>query len=275
MPQLRGAFRFISTNNSYQVKDYGPNNNAYTTFTPDDYAGLTTWIDADDISTISEDGGFIDSITNKGSVVCTFRPDVIAARPFLSGGLVNTRDVISFDGVDDVLSSSVGANSLFGSATPTTYTYAAVVKLNRVDASDSNPVALDILTSMASNGWTVTLGSSQGFTSRFWHDFGSADSINYAKSTVGQAASGSVMSLVINYLTKSYDMYINGTFVSGVVRASDPTVGFNSVRIGNEIWPSNGNAALFELCELALYSTSLTPAEIGTLSAYFADKWGF
>ena len=274
MSQFRSVFRLISTNNSYQVSDYGPNNRAFSTFDPDDIAGLTGWIDINDSATITLGGDFVDSISNKGSVSCTWQADLSASRPFLSSSVVNTRDVIGFDGVDDILSSSVGADSLFGSATPSTYTYGIVMQPNRINTSDSNPYALDVITGMASSGWTVTVGTSQGLTSRLWHDFGSADAADYAVSNAGQAVSGSVMSMIITYGSKTYNMYINGTFVGSTTRPSDPTVGLNSVRIGNEIFPSSGNPALFELCELVLYSTEISADDLETLADYFADKWG-
>lgn len=274
MSQFRSIFRVISTNNSYQVADYGPDNRAFSTFAPDDIAGLTTWIDASDSSSITLDGDLVGSVSNKGSVSCTWQADVSAARPFLSASLVNTRNVISFDGVDDILSSSVGANTLFGSSTPTTYTYGIVIRPNRITTSNSNPFALDAITGMASSGWTVTVGTSQGLTSRLWHDFGSADAADYVTSKASQVVSGSTMSMIITYASKTYNMYINGTLVGSTTRPSDPTVGLNSVRVGNEIFPSSGNPALFELCEMVLYSGEITAANIATLADYFDDKWG-
>ena len=274
MSQFRSVFRLISTNNSYQVADYGPNNRAFSTFDPDDIAGLTGWIDIDDSATITLDGSFVDSISNKGSVSCTWQANVSAARPVLSSSIVNTRDVIGFDGVDDILASSVGANSLFGSSTPAAYTYGIVMQPNRIDTSNVNPYALDVITGMASGGWTVTVGTSQGLTSRLWHDFGSADAADYVTTRDGQVVSGSVMSMIITYESKTYSMYVNGTSVGSTTRSSDPTVGLNSVRIGNEIFPSGGDPALFELCELVLYTTSISADDLTDLSNYFDDKWG-
>ena len=263
----------MSTDNSYQVSDYGPNNRAFSEFEPDDIAGLTGWIDANDSTSITLAGSLVESVSNKGSVSCTWQANLAAARPFLSASLVNGRDVISFDGVDDILASSAGADSLFGSSTPTTYTYGIVMKPNRVTTSNSNPYALDIITGMASSGWTVSVGTSQGLTSRLWHDFGSADAADYVTSKVSQVVSGSTMSMIITYGSKTYNMYINGTFVGSTTRPSDPTVGLNSVRVGNEIFPSSGNPSLFELCELVLYSGEITAANIATLADYFDDKW--
>jgi hypothetical protein len=274
MSQFRSIFRQISTNNSYQVKDYGPNNRAVSTFAPDDIAGLTGWIDANDSTSITLDGDFVDSVTNKGSVTCTWQANVAAARPFLSASLINTRDVISFDGVDDILSSSVGAGTLFGATTPTTYTYGVVMKPNRIGTSNANPYALDVITGMASSGWTVTVGTSQGLTSRLWHDFGSSDAADYVTSRPAQVVSGSTMSMIITFAAKTYSMYINGTFVGSTTRSVNTTVGLNSVRIGNEIFPSGGDPALFDLCELVLYSTEIAAADIATLTDYFDDKWG-
>lgn len=273
MSFFRSVFRQISTNNSYQVTDYGPNNRAFSEFAPDDIAGLTGWIDAADSSSITLTGSLVESISNKGSVSCTWEANIPAAQPFLSSSLINGRDVISFDGVDDILSSSVGANTLFGSSTPSTYTYGIVMKPNRVTTSDANPYNLDIITGMASAGWTVTVGTSQGLVSRLWHDFGSADAADYVTSKVSQVVSGSTMSMIITYASKTYSMYINGTFVGSTTRPSDPTVGLNSIRVGNEIFPSGGGPALFELCEMVLYSGEITAANIATLTDYFDDKW--
>lgn len=274
MSHFRSIFRQISSNNSYQVSSYGPRNNAFYTFSPSDIAGLTTWIDPSDVTAVTASANFIDAITNKGSVACTFRANGSTARPYLSASYVNGRDVISFDGVNDILTSSVGNISLFGGVSPaTTYTACVALKYNRVNTFGPYPYGLDVVASMASNSWMITMGSTTAATSRTWHDFGSSTESDWVKTSVGQIVSGNVASVIVTFATKTYDLYHNGTYVSSVVRTFSPTVNAGSLRIGNEIFPASGNPAKFELCEFLIYTGSLTPAEISTVHSYFANKW--
>ena len=67
MSHFRSVFRLVSSNNSYQVSNYGPRNNAFYTFSPSDIAGLSGWWDASDAAYITSSGGIVSNWTNKGT----------------------------------------------------------------------------------------------------------------------------------------------------------------------------------------------------------------
>ena len=276
MSHFRSIFRFISTNNSYQVSFYGPRNNAFDTFLPSDIVGLATWIDLADSTVVTSSGGFIDAITNKGSTVCTFRPNGSTARPFLSGASVNSRDSAGFDGVNDILTSSVSAASCFGVSpgTTTNFTIGFTLKPNRINTVGGFPFGLDVVLAQGNASIGANIGSSFSINQRLWFDYGSTDAFNWVRSNDAQISAGTTFCAVIRLLTNSYDLYVDGTFVSGVIRSFNPTLVAGSLRIGNEIFPANGGPAKMDLCEMVIYSGSLTPTEITTLSSYFMDKWG-
>ena len=277
MSHFRSIFRLISTNNSYQVVDYGPNNNAFDVFLPTDYAGLTLWVDPSDAVYVTSSGGYIDAITNKGSVACTVQPNVVSARPFLSESLVNGRNVASFDGVDDVISSSVSAASLFGKSPgerAATYTVATTIKFNRITTADSNPYSLDVIAAEGNASWMFSIGTAHGLTSRVWIDQGATVAGLWTRTNAAQIASGNVGTVIVTYATGTRDMYYNGTFVSGTDPAVDPFMAIDSLRIGGEIFPSQGAFSKMELCEFLLYTGSLKSEEITKIHTYFADRWG-
>lgn len=277
MSQFRSIFRLISSNNSYQVGDYGPDNDAFSVWSPDDVAALTLWIDPSDATVVTASGDYIDAITNKGSETCTFRPNVVAARPFLSQSLVNGRNVISFDGVDDVLSSSVIAAGFFGVAAaerPATYTVGVTLKFNRIDTGGAYPYALDVIAAQGNSSWMFSIGTTFGLTSRVWIDQTAATAVPWTRTNDGQIASGSTATIIVTYNTGTRDMYYNGGFVSGTDPSNDPYFGAGSLRIGGEIFPSNGNPSKMELCEFVIYTGSLSHTEIASLNTYFADRWG-
>lgn len=288
MSHFRSIFRLISENNSYQVSDYGPKNNAFSTFTPSNIAGLTTWLDMSDSTVVTSSGGFIDAITNKGTVAFTFRPNSSTARPFLSASSINSRNAAGFDGVNDILTSSVTANNLFntaGSAPPTPtaskFTICFAGRLNRVNASNgaSSPLGtsvVDTIFTQGSNSTNLMVGSAFSLTQRIWFDFTDTTTLsNWVRTGAGAISSGQVVSTIVTYCTKTIDLYLNGTYVSGVIRSADPSVTFSAAaRIGNAIFPESGGPAKIDLGEFLLYTGTLSQTEISQVSTYLNDKWG-
>jgi hypothetical protein len=143
-----------------------------------------------------------------------------------------------------------------------------------VNTSNTDPFSSDVVFAEGNASIGMNLGTSYGDNSRLWFDYGSTTSTNWVRSNVNQVVSGTTVCAVVRMLTKSYDLYINGTFVSGVVRSFNPTAVAGSFRIGNEIFPANGSAAKIDLCEFVIYSGTLSVSEISQLSTYFTDKWG-
>jgi len=285
MSHFRSIFRHISTNNSYQVSDYGPVNNAFSTFLPSDIVGLTTWLDMADDTVVTSSGGFIDAITNKGTVAFTFRPNTSTARPFLSQSCINARPAAGFDGVDDVLTSSVTANNIYNTAAEAPpppnarrFTICFAGRLNRINTSNGSfdPLSLDLLFAAPSNAMSLHVGSAFGLTTRLWFDFGDVTSVsNWVRTADSALTAGNVISAVVTYATKTYDLYVNGTYVSGVVRTFNPTISFSQpVNIGKGLAPVVGNAAKMDLGELLVYTGTLTSAEISQVSTYLNDRWG-
>lgn len=277
MSFFRSIFRQISSNNSYQVSDYGPSNDAFTTFLPDDISGLTFWLDASDASSWTATGGYLDSVTNKGSLGGTANAPNSSERPYISSSYVNNRDVFSFDGVDDILSSSINAAEMFGVSgfgNATAYTACAVLKLNRINRSAGYPYQLDVIAAEGGPDWIMSIGSSFSKTNRIWVDRGSTTEPLWTTTASSQIASGSTMTVLATFSTGTLDLYYNGTFVTGTVVAN-PFVTNASLRIGGEIFPTSGDFAKFEFCEFLIYENTISPTQIAQLHSYHADRWGF
>lgn len=280
MSFFRSIFRHVSPVNSFQVTHYGPNNSAFSTFVPSSISGLTTWIDLGDATAITSSGGYIDAITNKGSVSCTFRPTTSDTRPYLSASSINSRDSAGFDGIDDILTSSVAAATVFGYVVPppsnqmTNFTTFMAFKPNRIDTSAIFAYNLDVLFAEGNGSLGMNIGTSFSNSERVWFDNGSSDVIKYLRSNSGQITVGTVASVAVRFMTMSYDLYINGTFVSGVIKTNNPTADGNSLRIGNEIFPSVGGPAKIDLAEFLFYSGTLSPTEITQVSSYLSNRWG-
>jgi hypothetical protein len=133
---------------------------------------------------------------------------------------------------------------------------------------------LDVIAAQGNASINANLGSSQGRNERLWLDNGSTSEADYVKSSPGQLSAGTTFCAAITMLTQTYDLYVNGTFTSTVTRYFSPTAVAGSLRIGNEIYPSNGGPAKIDLCEFLIYSGSLSPSEISTLTFHLKDKWG-
>lgn len=283
MSYFRSVFREIGAGKSYQVSDYGPKNSRF--FLPSDIVGLTTWLDMADSSVVTSSGGFIDAITNKGSASFTFRPQTVTQRPFVSASSIGGRNAAGFDGVNDILTSSVNANIIFNTSasappTPTaaTFTICFAGRLNRINSSQgaSSPVGLDTLFTQGTNSINMMLGSAFNLTERIWFDFGDTTNLyNWARTTTGSISAGSIVTAIVTYTTKTYDLYLNGNYVSGVIRASDPSVTFSApIRIGNAIFPESGGPAKIDLAEFLVYTGTISSKQIKTVHSYLAGKWG-
>lgn len=278
MSHFRSIFRQISINNSYQVSNYGPRNNAFTTFSPSGITGLRTWIDVSDSAYVTSSGGYIDTINNKAAAGGTFKPTSRATAPYLSASSINTRDSAGFDGVDDILTSSISAASAFGYADPppsnqvTSFTIGVAFRPNRINASAGQGYSLDTILEEGNASIVMTLGSVGAVTNRLWFDYGSITSTDYVTSSAGDLSAGRTVCAVVTMLTKSYDLYVNGTYKNTVARSFNPTATAAYLALGNT--PRAGTPAKLDLCELVVYSGSLSPGEISSLSTYLKDRWG-
>lgn len=278
MSHFRSIFRQISINNSYQVSNYGPRNNAFITFSPNSITGLRTWLDISDSAYVTSSGGSIDAVTNKAAAGGTFRPTSSTTRPFLSASSVNARDTAGFNGSTFSLTSSISAASVFGYADPppsnqvTSYTVGVVLRPQRVNASSADPIGLNVIFEQGNGSIMMTMGTVGGATSRLWFDYGSATTSDWVSSSAGEFVVGTPVCAVVTMLSKSYDLYVNGNYKNTVTRAFNPTATAQYLVIAGN--PRQGSAGKFDLCEFVIYSGSLSPSEISTLTTYFKDKWG-
>ena len=279
MSYFRSIFRQISVGNSYQVSNYGPRNNAFAVFSPSNITGLRTWLDISDSAYVTSSGGYIDTITNKAAAGGNFKPTTFTTRPYLSASSINSKNSAGFDGVDDILTSSISAASLFGYSDPppsnqvTSFTVGVVFRPNRINASaGSYPYSLDTVFEEGNASIVMTLGTNGSVTNRLWFDYGSTTATDYVTSSAGDLSAGRTVSAIVTMLTKSYDLYINGSYKNSVARSFNPTATATYLAIGNT--SRAGTPAKLDLCEFVVYSGSLTPSQISSLNSYFADKWG-
>ena len=277
MSFLRSNFRFVNAGHSYQVSSFGPSNNQFTTFSPSSISGLTFWLDLSDSAYVTSSANFIDGVGNKGTAGGSAFPNVVSARPAFLQNYVNNNSVASFDGTNDILTSSINVSAIFNVAAAdliTTYTQCFVLKLNRITTSQFEPYGLDVVSAWGNASWGTNIGTVLAETQRIWHGFGSADAPKWVKTGAGVISSGSVISLFNTYKTGSINMYVNGIFSNSVVPGYNATSVDQTFRIGNEIFPSAGNPAKFDLCEFLLYTGSLSPTELTQIHTYLQSKWG-
>jgi hypothetical protein len=114
-----------------------------------------------------------------------------------------------------------------------------------------------------------TVGST---ASRLWFDYGSVTTSDYVTSSGGEFVVGTPVCAVVTMLSKSYDLYVNGNYKNTVAGGFNPTATAQFLVIAGN--PRQGTAGKFDLCEFVIYSGSLSPSEISTLSTHFKDKWG-
>lgn len=254
-------------------------------FSPDSIVGLTTWIDANDNTKITSSGGYVDYITNKGSVVCDFNSVEVTTRPELALASVNSLNTIYFDGVDDVMTSSVNASTLFNATlgfppgeNVSNFTMCFVGKIIRNSTVGTYPFELDTIFGHGSSAIQLTLGSSYSKIGRIWYGDGSSVENNWVKTEQLQSEVNDVSNITVtleqvggSYI---YNLYSNGDFVSTMTKAYKASAYASPVKIGSEIFPASGGPANINLCEFMIYTGTLSAPELTQVNNYLNSKWG-
>lgn len=232
------------------------------------------WFDMQDPRSFTVSSGAVSDITNKASGV-VWSQATAGSRPTYSGTGLNNYPCMDFDGVNDIIMSSVGTDATLIAAlqnSPALTVFGAV----QTDVTDQS-------VEFFSAGTTLASGSG---ASRGWGTFtdGTGNWINIAFNDAATAAH--VKSAAANATTAPtiYEYFGDGSVGSIKINgaAADPSAAAQAIgtttpnRCGLGGWAIQTPAAFWDgrIGEILVFSRELTAYERGLVRIYLLRKWG-
>jgi hypothetical protein len=239
------------------------------TFTPLSIAGSTRWYDFSSTANlwqntarttaVTADGQPIGGVTDRSAAGTHHLSQATAGqRPLYKAAIINGKSVGRFDGSDDWLGDGTG---FLGDATSTRI---IVAKKRSATVSTQH----DLISTNADSGGVFTDTS-----------LGSGYIYNYSNTLSNIQLGGTVTN--VNCVVLQYNgsggalmkWWINGGASGTPFDPDDNVFTANDLRFGTN-WNSTSFGD-YDLCEMLEYDTSLSLANINSLGAWLATKWGF
>lgn len=224
------------------------------TFQPGSISGLALWLDASDLTTITESSGAVSQWNDKSGNARHVSQGTAAQQPTTGSSTLNGLNVISFDGSNDNLRTSNGALEL------ATLTCVALIRSNTTFRS--------------------MLGVSQAattHTSPFWrwtifHDGSQTMSIRLnGTNSAAAAPPGTDVPRILILDSGVGDLWVNGM---RTVDAAGVTLTYpNSTPLIIGTTPVSDFALNGYVAEIAIYDKSLSATERTLISNYLINKW--
>lgn len=243
-------------------------------FNPSNIAGLQLWLDATTGLFDATSGG--NAVTTDGSAVARWEDQsgngyhvtqgTSNNRPILKTSVINSKNILRFDGSNDLLiSANISENNLsamtcfvvayvagFGGGNFGRYfergSNARVWFVNSIDGNTNRLIAVGgnffhdtAINSIAAGNWYLNSAKWNGGTNR---ETDMSQKVNRVSSTKGLAGTGATTSVS------------NTTYQIGNRSAADRA--FNG-----------------DIAELIIYNTELTTTQVDDVEIYLAGKWGF
>ena len=304
MSLFRSIFRHISTDNSYQVSDYGPQNDAFSDFSPNDIHGLVVWLDAADANYVTESNGEVTNWNSKvealGNVGVT---GSTGAAPKYVSGYQNGRSAIMFVTAADgygYLKSDWKTHQIthnisysFSQVSIERYNWFYAVQLNPEPVQTPAQLVQNIKAIRMDNygGVDIRVGAAAGWASelKVAHDNNSSSYLDYVTSS-NDITSGSSHVVEVRYethspgstsanfaLTMSIDGGTDSKFTDTSLYRSAKTgydVNYFQKYGGTDSARGGDAAANMYFYEILYYTGSLKDSQRTEITNYLKDKWG-
>lgn len=248
----------------------------YPSFAPNHLPGLQLWLDASDISTITESGGSVSQWNDKSGNAYHVSQGVGANQPVTNSVFLNGLNTIDFDGSNDVLERTTDTDLLRNVSGSTIYVmhkpdvltapaggFRAVIRIEVADPSTVSRAQLSAPFTSAAG----TLGSG-GRT---------LDADSFINVNSSSQTGGNWFTHIAVYDYANTDLF---QYVSGVLNGSNSSfqtatttsnTASNNLRIG-----SGGLANTHfdgSMAEILVYHSAHTTQERASVLQYFKQKW--
>lgn len=242
-------------------------------------AGYTLWLDAADTSTISLNGSGVSQWNDKSSNALAFTQGTAANQPQSGTQTINGKNVIDFDGTNDILTCTATASTFNYLHNSTGYTgfFAGQYQTPTVANVYWNTNATNlgnIGVSLYDNG----AGTLSHDVARGVSGAANATSRGAAGSAVTNGSNFYVSVVVDNATATAADrikIRINGgaeSKTNTVTNAASSSNASYALSIGSDsaltVWSN------IYIGEIIFYSGQLSSGDVATVNAYLAAKWG-
>lgn len=234
-------------------------------FTPTVIAGLQLWLDASDLSTITESGGAVDQWNDK-SVNGNNATQTGTARPTTNSRTINGLNVLDFDGVDDLM--ILDSQPIVGTEARTII----IVALADDDGSDNYIISLS--DNLVANGMayriTAEIAVRIDGANRLFPAEAIEDGVNAAIITATNEANSN-----IELNASNFQIYKNSILLTGGSSASPGTLVSTSVgtaAIGDDAL-GTVNRLDGVIGEIIIYNRVISAFERQQVEEYLANKW--
>jgi len=242
------------------------------TFSPAQLAGLVLWLDAFDIGTIIEFGGLVFAWNDKSGNANNATQLTTSLQPVTNANTINGKNVITYDGVDDVLdilaNSSIddlfsGGGSVFSVVNPLTAGGGNFGRIFDKGGETRNfirdPSGGKVKYSHTSEFSTLQ-GSFETVTEEITLGVGNILSMLYDNSQVSNTPEFRI----------NRSLIATSTTIIPIGTASSDAA--NDLMIGNDAGSTRTWGGYFG--EIIMYDRILTADEITALEGYLSEKWG-
>ena len=233
-------------------------------FSPDDIAGLSLWLDADDGSTLTLSGSNVTQWDDKSSNGYDVSQGTTSRQPTLQTGVLNSKDGVRFDGTDDILFNDSAASIASGNDVPVT-----IFTVYKQLSSGSNEYGLVFGSSTSVQPLLCLMTTSNNMAAQQRTDAGtltnaysSTSSLSYRCQTTQLTSSNLVV-------------YNNKTQIQSSSFTPAQTT-FDTFALG--AWRRSGsmNGIAFlncDICEVLIYDSALSTSDREDVVDYLTDKW--
>ena len=225
---------------------------SYLTKTPAIIPSLVGWFDASDLSTITSGGGTASAIRNMANSLNSFSQPTATNQPATGVNNINGRNVLTFDGVDNYMTSA----SAFMNPTTSGGTVLMVVQ-------PQTTATLQIYLNQAGTNVAAYLRNQAGAIPQ-----SAIGGVNSSSTTFSNGSNyifgvrfptSGTLDILVNSITTSFSSITVGTSTS-------------IFYLGSTSAPSNYSSIYFG--ELLIYSRNLSNDELLTAQRYLGNKWG-
>lgn len=255
--------RIIPFNEVLEAHTYLSNKYEITlAFSPLQQAGLQLWLDMADIGTIIDISGDVSGQVDKSGKGFDVEQLMGANQPRTGDNTINGHNVITFDGVNDVLFNS----NFSGLDQADGYTIFMVTR----PANTSNEVLLSMTVPVGATGIFLQKDTNLRFLHRFPYGFGGGDDVNNA---------GPTIPLVPQILTYRRDkagnlqeVFRDSSFLKSSTVSQDA---FDTATKRLNIGAFDGGTIAFtaDIGEVIIYDTALSDLERGAVEQYLSTKY--
>ncbi len=233
-------------------------------FAPSNIAGLQLWLDATTGLFDATSGG--NPVTTDGATIARWEDQsgsgynvsqaTLANRPILKTGIKNSKNVIRFDGSNDVLvSANIPDNNLL---TLTAFVVANPIGLGGNNAGRMFERGTGVINLFMNFGNGISMIGGGGQVSGGSAPIGSFYLFGARLSGVGNSTT---------------TLRINKALVATGNTASAPSTANTTYQIGNRTDTARGFNG--DIAELIIYNQALTTQQIDSVETYLSAKWGF